>query len=603
MNQLQFMAKAVRKRGVSSQSKAQPIYEDSSIPQIQQFQDVIDLQKAEFESIKCNYMQQNCHLAKSNSNLLIKLRDMEKNVSEMVQENVILRSKLSMNELRYKEKLNEHIQLMEKGVFQRFEEIFHIFGSIRRREGLEHTPQSHLEYRNMINEPRSILKRSRPSSSGSRRTSKQASITFNEDENQVIPFNEQDSVCQTEQAGEDAASPRSKKRRRNSRRESLFIPADFELSDDTIDRQADVGLDAKKTDQTEEPTEERVDEEQTLDKRQLEAEIDDSCNFTNSIIEYSIPEEIPDNTKHQPSDSNTSKLDVYKDIRQESTSHQSSLLQNFAPSYELFSNRSPNSSAQQPFLPIPISSQKKIKHSMKPRTNQKKMVDEVMPLTADASKSLVNNPRARRTRGKAVNYTLPSLRAKMRRPTEKLVDATTVTDIHDLQVGSGRSSRSKSRDSTPDAHSREQSVMGDKTPLSPHVEQQNRGNHTKEVNDGDAEQKPTTPSVSNEKAPGQLPSSVNFKQIPLKDITNKAQLKSLKTKKLFKKPIVGDIGDENSCEHDEIRGHRDTFRVNENDLSVFDLLDDLKGNTATKTHRAKAKQDIEKRGRRPSFKL
>lgn len=42
--------------------------------------------------------------------------------------------------------------------------------------------------------------------------------------------------------------------------------------------------------------------------------------------------------------------------------------------------------------------------------------------------------RTRRTRGKNVNYKLPSLRAKMRRPTKKFVDATTVTNINDLQV-------------------------------------------------------------------------------------------------------------------------------------------------------------------------
>lgn len=42
--------------------------------------------------------------------------------------------------------------------------------------------------------------------------------------------------------------------------------------------------------------------------------------------------------------------------------------------------------------------------------------------------------RTRRTRGKNVNYKLPSLRAKMRRPTKKFVDATIVTNINDLQV-------------------------------------------------------------------------------------------------------------------------------------------------------------------------
>lgn len=78
------------------------------------------------------------------------------------------------------------------------------------------------------------------------------------------------------------------------------------------------------------------------------------------------------------------------------------------------------------------------------------MIDEVMPTTCGTTNELSDSSRSRRTRGRAINYALPSLRAKMRRPTEKLVDATTVTNIRDLQVITGRTkSSSKSRDGTP----------------------------------------------------------------------------------------------------------------------------------------------------------
>ena len=48
------------------------------------------------------------------------------------------------------------------------------------------------------------------------------------------------------------------------------------------------------------------------------------------------------------------------------------------------------------------------------------MADEVLPS--------IKPERPRRTRGKVVDYTLPSLRVKMRRPSEKLVDATTFVE-------------------------------------------------------------------------------------------------------------------------------------------------------------------------------
>ena len=134
------MARSVRKKPANPAENGNNTSNPSEqLPQIQQFQDLIDLQKAQFENIKSSYIQQNSQLAKSNSSLMMKIADMEKKVSELVQENVVLRSKLSMSELKYKEKLNSQFQILEKGVYQRFEEVVHIFTTVKKKDCLLYT--------------------------------------------------------------------------------------------------------------------------------------------------------------------------------------------------------------------------------------------------------------------------------------------------------------------------------------------------------------------------------------------------------------------------------------------------------------------------------
>ncbi|CUS24817.1 LAQU0S20e00540g1_1 [Lachancea quebecensis] len=602
------MAKTVRKRGSGTQLQFSPTHDPNDMPQIQQFQDLIDLQKSEFETIRSGYTQQNVQLAKSNSSLMIKVREMDKSVSELIQENVLLRSKLSMKDLQFKEKLTCHIQIMEKGVLQRFEEILHMFASIRRREGLEPPPENLMERSSLFSEPKSILKRNR-ASSGSK-TPRGSTIAFNETENQVISPQAHPRLENTSTRAEQVVSPPSKKRRKSSRRESLFHPSDFEFSDDEENTNPGPDMAATTLDSPQLPSEhiipnDNVEPEATgLGTESHQELIEESCNLTNSLIDYSIPEEMPEEEPENISADTSGKVSVYHDNRDllntKRIRHPTDLVSERSPG-----NHGPANDSQHPsFIQNPTSSQKKVKHSMKSRGGPKKMIDEVMPTTCGTTNELSDSSRSRRTRGRAINYALPSLRAKMRRPTEKLVDATTVTNIRDLQVRTGRrKSGSKSRDGTPLYN---ESSVQDSTP------QPNDAipglDHT--------EPKATAPfSHENSKEAAILeiardppttiePASVP-KPNPLKDITNKAPAKSSnKTKKLFKKPIVGDLGDENSCSLDESSGsHSASFRVNEDDLSVFDLLDDLKTNKAPKTHRARAGQAAEKRGRKTAFRL
>ncbi|SCU85406.1 LAME_0D01222g1_1 [Lachancea meyersii CBS 8951] len=621
------MAKALRKRvsrpptkaegkglvsGTRRENKDAPL-DDTSVPVIQQFQDLIDIQKNEFENVRAGLSQQNVQLARSNSGLMIKVREMDESISELIQENVLLRSKMSLKEHQFKERLAAAIGALEEGVLQRFDEILHMFESVRRKQSLDVPPESLARRSALMNEPRSILKKN-----GSRnsRDNSTTAIAFSENRNQVFSPEPCISTKHTVAPSEGATSPAAKKRRKSSRRESLFQPSDFEFSDfpandDTSTTEQPPMTNPSSATTTEErksPSPEGFEEalnDSNLPPVPLQDSVEESCNFTNSLIEYSIPEELPEKAIESSVTSDTpGKVQVYRDHGIELPNNDMQLLPSTTTNK---AQRAHSSSAevQHPtFVQNATSSQKKVKHSMKSRGSQKRIIDEVMPTTRGSTEDLSDCSRSKRTRGKEINYALPSLRAKMRRPTEKLVDATTVINIRDLQVeGNRRKSGSYSRDGTP--------LLGEE---SIYTSQPSARKDTPEV----LQQAPPThghisaPKESEKIAEKSITSPLSSayspnipKLVPLKDITNKAPGKlSMKTKKLFKKPIVGDLGSENSCSFDESSGNRSTsFRVNEEDLSLLNLLDDLKANTVPKTHRAKARQEAEKRGRKPAFRL
>lgn len=585
------MARSVRKKPANPAENGNNTSNPSEqLPQIQQFQDLIDLQKAQFENIKSSYIQQNSQLAKSNSSLMMKIADMEKKVSELVQENVVLRSKLSMSELKYKEKLNSQFQILEKGVYQRFEEVVHIFTTVKKKEGLSYQNDTNNCF--SLDGPRSILKR--PSSVNESRRSSKPSITFNENENRIIPSETEENLRDRNNSIElnDEEILPLKKRRKSSRRESLFIPSDFDFSSEYLENELK-DIESNSAENAHESNEILPEEQQDQE--------DESCNFTSSIIEYSIPEEIPDlKSKKNESlpllsnNSSSSRVEIYKDLNDhlgcQSPEHASSKAQ----------------TPQSPFVQVQNLSQNKIKHSMKPRVKKKKVIDEIMPTTS--TQDYIES-RMRRTRGKAVDYTLPSLRAKMRRPTEKLVDATTVTNIHDLQVTANRRrSRSKSKSGSPETLDEDCASLNS-------IQIQNSVEPEKEeyilLKPGTGSPpnaksfSPSKVNVLKEKALNTPPLKTSTKEMPLKDITNKSFTKSSKTRKLSKKAIIGDLGDENSYLFEDNVSSNSSFRLNEEDLSVFDLIGDVKVSSAPKTHRAKAKQleAIGKRNKKTTFRV
>ncbi|SCU77605.1 LADA_0A01288g1_1 [Lachancea dasiensis] len=586
----------------------------AEVPAIQQFQDLIDMQKEDFENIRVGLSQQNLQLARSNSGLMVKIREMDTSVSELIQENVGLRSKLSMKDSQLKQRLEETISTLERGVFQRMDEILHMFASVRQREGIEAPAESLLHRSAPFNEPRSILKRNRSSHPRSAETShighrsSVATIAFNELQNEVFS---PEHNSPTKSASEPRLSPAPKKRRKSSRRESLFHPSDFEFSDNSDHEESSakapeptayIGTTAPPLGYHGSSNQNEVDvptEADTFMSATPPEPIEDVCNFTNSLIEYSIPEEIPERAVENSIVSDTSsKLPVYHDSVQDTQTETTHILpDSLQNSIERAHVANPDSHKSS--FKSSMSSQEKVKHSMRSRGSQKKMIDEVMPTsTCGSTSELSDTSRTRRTRGKAINYAQPSLRAKMRRPTEKLVDATTVTNFRDMQVeGNRRKSRSGSRDGTPFI---EDSTKRDSAIPASHETTESENKNTEKKND------PEPQKLANPAKIDMNPPTIP-KLNPLKDITNNAPAKSsMKTKKLFRKAIVGDLGSENSCSLEDSSGNRSTsFRVNEEDLSVFDLLDDLKTSSAPRTHRARAREREEagKRSRKTAFRL
>ncbi|SCV03671.1 LAMI_0H10022g1_1 [Lachancea mirantina] len=602
------MSRNNRKRGSTAQPKF--VVEEAArdrISQVQEFQELLDSQKTDFERVRAGYSQQNVRLARCNSTLLIRIREMEKNVSELVQENVTLRSRLSVNEARFKERLDDQVQMLERGILQRFEEIFHMFASIRRREGLRPSAVNFTEKTAGINEPRSILKRSRPSSSRTQRSIRNSGITFSDldPESGARGDSGHTNDITEESSTRKDLSPQTKKRRRSSRRESLFSRADFEFLDEGGRLpDADDGSASRPTADNETPDARNVtlpDDPEVPEDQDLTS-LNDVCNFTTSIIDCSIPEEAAemDAATGKGAEASSSKIGVYQDHQDETNIDQNRSSMNHSTTTSISDNTFPQQ--QLAFLPIKKTSQQKIKHSMKSRGG-KKMIDEVMPATA--TEKFLSDSRVRRTRGKAVNYTLPSLRAKMRRPSEKFVDATTTVDIHDLQVRGGeKRARTKSKEPTPETTP--SGFEGVNKPEDPTASDQTVPEHSPQET-GPAQQSTDANNEFNSSESTLIsrpPTSSTPRPSALKDITNKSQGKSLgKTKKLFKRAIIGDIDDENSVTTENAaKGKTTNFRLHGDDLSAFHLLDDLKNNGRPRTHRAQAKRPLEKRKQKSSLK-
>lgn len=589
-----------KKIAPNKESSRRTVSHDDLTPQIQEFQNLMDLESQKVENIRQSYSRQNSLLAKDNSILKIKVNSLEKKISQLVQENVTLRSKTSISEAIYRERLNNQLQIIENGIIQRFDEIFYMFENVRKNENL---PSSNLK---------SLLKRTSSRSRSSSLSSPTYSKSYTGQSNyQNNPSHE---LSLNKDDGPDL-EPKAKKRK-SSRRQSMFISTSLEPENETVEKKPimkDASVEVSAA--SHEPTQ----VEETIDALNVEEENNDSVsNFTNSIIEYSIPEENPTEPDHS-----SSKLEIFNDSTNmlNTASSDSLPLPLPAPSVTLPATICDTAAVYSSSSSSTDSHPKtKIKHSMKPPRIElkKKVIDEVMPVSNMSNNSEISFTRPRRTRGKAVDYTLPSLRAKMRRPSEKLVDATTVIDIHDLQVSRRNRETSPKRkslphDSIPNEPQLKEVVVSKDYGTPKEMETED------ETHDETSHLMTTANNNSNNsnKKNEKKPTSNNNpqKSSPLLDITNKSEnkKKSIRTKKLFKNAIVNNLSDENStarrsksskgiinnntCNNNNYNKNHDSndsnfsnvnnksvsFRLNEDDLAIFDLF----GNGKTVKHQPK----------------
>lgn len=559
----------------------------SSVPQIQELQNLMDSQTSKVEAIRASYSQQNTQLAKANSSLMMRLSELERKVGELVKENVSLRSTVSMGEFHYKKRLSEQLDVLENGISHRVEEIFHMFDRVRMKENLSPEPSL-----SRFNELKSILRNRRTSGSSLDGRKSANSIQFMETDDQSVHTGSAGSNETTESNDRQDDESSRKKRRKSSRRESIFLPTDFDFPYHEPEPEPE-------PEKEPEPEPRKVSDDVSEDE-QLEPSIEShaandvvaqddnegsdhaeaSFNFTNSIIEYSIPEEVAPSTSAGTDQLSSSKIEVFRDEPEAVITLQK--------------EREINDAAF-----VPLSTQNKVKHSMRTpgARGRSKIVDEVMPTTNNGSGACdIDFTRARRTRGKAIDYTLPSLRAKMRRPTEKFVDATTFTSIHELQVTNARKKDRRHQPRRSNAPiTLKESVVD--TPDNQIAKTQSKGKEeTLAVSEATLPDQPK-PLVAHKPESTMIKNKITFQDKPiLKDITNKP--KANKTRKLLKNAIINDICDTQPSAHDETfdssGSNGSSFRLHEEDLSVFDLIGSNKVKPSNKTYRAKFKKMVTK---------
>ncbi|KAL3235006.1 Shugoshin [Nakaseomyces bracarensis] len=576
---------------------------DNETPHIQEIQNILDFEREKLDAIKLNYSNQNSLLAKENSSLKMKLNELESKISQLIKENVHLRSLSAAQKLEYQHKLSDQLQVLENGVVQRFEEVLYMFDSIRKKESLPSTNNENIE--RIRRKRRSTeSRRSRSISSGSSYTSKRRSSTFGDELidksiNQALDNAKSNSlqtsdtlklsqlpsiplIERSQPEHDNLLSPIPRKKRKSDRRKSMFVPDELPVVDtESTETNAVIECEGSKNNASI-----MLSNRQATDEQDYPEEL--SENFSNSVIEYSIPEDNilpqpmkPSNLEQFNASKNTekikSKLEIFHDEPDTSSSPQSTI-ENQSNSFISLNNNS------------------KIKHSMKPRKTKKNkgIVDEIMPQTQDSAQNM-DFERPRRTRGKTVDYKLPSLRAKMRRPTEKLVDATTTVNIQDLQVKYNKTRRRSQENETKLLNNDSAKIKTE----DPKTSSFGNGTIFKNIPASRTNSRPSSGESNiservdkeNENNTSMFDSSHssinNSNKSVLSDITNTSKARSQKTKKLLKTAIINDIYDEKAKNSSP---KTVSFRVKEDDLAVFDLINSDDKSHKIKTYRSKSRQ-------------
>lgn len=115
-----------------NRSQSQPPREPDQKPKID---------KEEVERMKQKYTVQNKSLAQQNSALSLKLSDMESKISDLINENMTLRKRKSLQDKDIKALLEKKLKTIESNFICKFDDLLLVFKDIRAKEGLSENPQ------------------------------------------------------------------------------------------------------------------------------------------------------------------------------------------------------------------------------------------------------------------------------------------------------------------------------------------------------------------------------------------------------------------------------------------------------------------------------
>mmetsp|Transcript_4186 Transcript_4186/g.4116 ORF Transcript_4186/g.4116 Transcript_4186/m.4116 type:complete len:541 (-) Transcript_4186:1575-3197(-) len=108
-------------------------------------------QHKNIELIRKKYTLQNKSLAKNNSLMMLRISEMEAKVSDLINENMILRKRRTFKDAELKKQLEAKLEIVETGLIQKFGEIFEMLRDVRMSEGIAENPQLGI-FKNLLNE-------------------------------------------------------------------------------------------------------------------------------------------------------------------------------------------------------------------------------------------------------------------------------------------------------------------------------------------------------------------------------------------------------------------------------------------------------------------
>ena len=108
-------------------------------------------QHKNIELIRKKYTLQNKSLAKNNSLMMLRISEMEAKVSDLINENMLLRKRRTYKDAELKKQLESKLGNLETGLMHKFSEIFEMLKGVRMNEGIPENPRLDV-FKNFVDE-------------------------------------------------------------------------------------------------------------------------------------------------------------------------------------------------------------------------------------------------------------------------------------------------------------------------------------------------------------------------------------------------------------------------------------------------------------------